>query len=307
MTPRSGHPKILSERDKRHLNRLADNDPESTISGITEASGVPVSDRTVGNFLRSEGWYVHFARKKPWLKPDQKPRRRLWCAERGHSSKERCRKRIFTDESGVQIGKGGQRKKVRRKAGVELAYQDRYLEPTFRSGTFTVQFWGAVTYGSHSPLTVVPCRTPEERVNKQDKLGMNAQQYTTEILETKLLPFMQQLPDSLEDYKTIEDGHCAHTSELPNSWRRHHHIKRSDWPPSSPNLNIIENVWSMLKARMKKRMRDPQKRPTNADELAEQAKEEWEKLDWEKIYKFIDSMPRRVRAVIKNKGSHTRW
>lgn len=174
--PGSGRPKIMSKRDKRHLNRLANTDPESTISEITESSRVPVSDRTVGNFLHTEGWCIHFARKKPWLKPDQKRRRKLWCAGRRHWSIERWRKRIFTDEYGVQIGKGGQRKKVRRKAGVELAYQDRYLEPTFTSGRFTVQFWGVVTYGSHSPLTVVRHRTPEERDNKRYKLGMNAQQ-----------------------------------------------------------------------------------------------------------------------------------
>lgn len=76
---------------------------------------------------------------------------------------------------------------------------------------------------------------------------------------------------------------------------------------SSPDMNIIENVWVMLKARMKKRMRDPNKTPQNEEELAEQAMEEWEKLDWDRIYAFIDSMPKRVKAVIKNKGSHTRW
>lgn len=166
----------MLEWDKRHLNWLANADPESTISEIIESSTVSVSDRTVDNFLSTEGWCIHFACKKPWLKPDQKRRSKLWCAGRRHWSIERWRKRIFTDEYAVQIGKGGQRKKVRRKAGVELAYQDRYLEPTFRSGRYTVQLWGAVTYGSHSPLTVVRHWTPEERDNKRDKLGVNAQQ-----------------------------------------------------------------------------------------------------------------------------------
>lgn len=184
-----------------------------------------------------------------------------------------------TDECRIEVGKGGQRKKVRRKVGIELAYEDRYLEPTFRSGRFSVNFWGAVTYGYHSPLTVVRRRTPEERTSKTDKLGMNAKQYTTEILEVKLLPFMQQLPDTLINYTTIEDGHTAHTSGMACEWRRCHGIKKSEWPSSSPDMNIIENVWAMLKARMKKKMRDPNTRPKNEEELAEQAKEEWEKLD----------------------------
>lgn len=53
--PQSGRPKILSERDKRHLNRLADADPEATLADITIVSGVGASDHTVGNFLHSEG------------------------------------------------------------------------------------------------------------------------------------------------------------------------------------------------------------------------------------------------------------
>lgn len=63
----------------------------------------------------------------------------------------------------------------------------------------------------------------------------------------------------------------------------------------------------MLKARMTKRMRDQEKRPKDTEELAGQAKEEWEGLDWDRSYKFIDCMPRRVAAVLKNKSSHTRW
>lgn len=79
---RSGRPKILSARDKRDLNQLANEDPEATFSQITAASGLDVSEQTVADFLRSEGWYIHFARKKPGLKPRQKHNRKLWCAGR---------------------------------------------------------------------------------------------------------------------------------------------------------------------------------------------------------------------------------
>lgn len=170
-----------------------------------------------------------------------------------------------------------------------------------------MNFWGAVTYGYHSPLTVVRRRAPKERTSKIDKLGMNSKQYTTEILEAKLLPFMQQLPDGLDDYETIEDGHTAYTSDMARKWCCCHDIKKSDWPSSSPDMKIIENVWAMLKAHRKKWMRDPNKRPKYEEELEEQAMEEWEKLDWDRIHAFIDSMPRRVKVVIKNTGSDTRW
>lgn len=103
---------------------------------------------------------------------------------------------------------------------------------------------------------------------------MNAPQYTNEILNVHLLPFMETLPGSFKDYETIEDGNTAHTSGLAATWRKSHNIKKSDWPPNSPDLNVIENCWPMLKARMKKRMRNPERRPHSEEELAEQAKEE---------------------------------
>ena len=134
--------------------------------------------------------------------------------------------------------------------GTDIGYLDKYLQPTFESGRFSVSFWAAITYGSHTPLIVVRKRTPEERTSEDDKLGMNAEQYTHEILEDCLIPFIYSLPGSPADYQTIEDGHKAHTSKLAGHCRSHYGITRMDWPPNSPDLNPIENVWSFLKDRI---------------------------------------------------------
>jgi hypothetical protein len=42
----------------------------------------------------------------------------------------------------------------------------------------------------------------------------------------------------------------------------------------------------------------------NIKVIEAQAREEWERLDWENVYKIIDSIPKRIAAVVKNKGSH---
>jgi hypothetical protein len=39
-----------------------------------------------------------------------------------------------------------------------------------------------------TPLIVVRKRTPEERTSEDDKLGMNAEQYTHKVLEDYLIP-----------------------------------------------------------------------------------------------------------------------
>jgi hypothetical protein len=39
----------------------------------------------------------------------------------------------------------------------------------------------------------------------------------------------------------------------------------------------------------------------NIKVIEAQAREEWERLDWENVYKIIDSIPKRIAAVVKNK------
>lgn len=60
-----GRPKIVSDRDKRHLNRFIEAHPEATLADITVCSRLNVSERTVSNYLRSEDYYVHITRKGP--------------------------------------------------------------------------------------------------------------------------------------------------------------------------------------------------------------------------------------------------
>ena len=61
----------------------------------------------------------------------------------------------------------------------------------------------------------------------------------------------------------------------------------------------------MLKRRTKKRFR--KRRPHNQKEIIEVAQEGWEKFPWKRMYDMIDSMPRRVEAVINAEGERTKF
>ncbi len=69
------------------------------------------------------------------------------------------------------------------------------------------------------------------------------------------------------------------------------------WPANSPDLNPIENLWGIVK----RKMRDT--RPNNADELKATVKETWASIPPQQCHKLITSMPRRIEAVIKSKRS----
>jgi hypothetical protein len=136
---------------------------------------------------------------------------------------------------------------------------------------------------------------------------MNTTQYATEILEPHLVPFIYSLPGNPEDYQTVEDGLRVHTAKLCQEYRKEYGITRMDWPPSSPDLNPIENAWALLKVRLRKRQQDPSKRFNTEEEFIQAAQEEWEKLDWAAVDKSIDSMNKRVQQVLKKHGGHTKF
>ena len=74
-----------------------------------------------------------------------------------------------------------------------------------------------------------------------------------------------------------------------------------EWRPQSPNLNSIENLWSILDRQLM--YRDP----NNEDELFEMLKEGWQNIELDTLQNLVQSMPRRCQAVIDNNGLPTKY
>jgi hypothetical protein len=93
-----------------------------------------------------------------------------------------------------------------------------------------------------------------------------------------------------------QDNAPQHTSNLAKRWFHNHGVNLIDFPPYSPDLNPIENLWNILKARIEKRL------ARTREEVERVLKEEWEALDKNLLAKLAASMPARCAAVIANKG-----
>ena len=79
-------------------------------------------------------------------------------------------------------------------------------------------------------------------------------------------------------------------------------ISASEWPPQSPDLNIIENVWRM----MKDKLYEDAGSITKA-ELVQRLQLLWRDITREKNQELYSSLPRRMAAVIKCKGTMTKY
>ncbi len=97
------------------------------------------------------------------------------------------------------------------------------------------------------------------------------------------------------DFIFQQDFAPAHTAKGTKSWFNDHGVTVLDWPANSPDLNPIENLWGIVK----RKMRDT--RPNNADDLKATVKETWASIPPQQCHKLITSMPRRIEAVIRLK------
>jgi transposase len=83
------------------------------------------------------------------------------------------------------------------------------------------------------------------------------------------------------------------------------HINSIWWPPYSPDLNPIENIWRVLKQRLRNR------KPHGGwklSDLKEAMINIWEKeISIDLINKYIDTMPERIRMVRLRKGAPSGW
>ncbi len=75
------------------------------------------------------------------------------------------------------------------------------------------------------------------------------------------------------------------------------------WPANSPDMNPIEHLWTHVKNQLKK-YDSP---PSGVLELWERVEETWNAIPVEVCQNLIESMPRRLEAVIKAKGKWTKY
>ncbi len=218
---------------------------------------------------------------KPLLNQRQRQRRLTWAVEKKNWTVAQWSKVLFSDESTFCISFGNQGPRVWRKSGE--AQNPCCLKSSVKFPQ-SVMIWAAMSSAGVGPLCFL-------------KSTVNAAIYQ-EILEHFMLPSADKLYWDA-DFIFQQDLAPAHTAKGTKSWFNDHGVTVLDWPANSPDLNPIENLWGIVK----RKMRDT--RPNNADDLKATVKETWASIPPQQCHKLITSMPRRIEAVIKAKGAPT--
>ena len=75
------------------------------------------------------------------------------------------------------------------------------------------------------------------------------------------------------------------------------------WASKSPDLNLMEGVWRLLKARINRRIPRPNTNPL----MREAIEAEWANITEHDLEQLLATMPARVQAVLSAQGGHTKY
>jgi len=161
---------------------------------------------------------------------------------------------------------------------------ERTTTPTVKhGGGNNLMVWGCMGWNGVGVLTEVQ--------------GIMNAEHTGDILDEGVVESFEKL-EMLEGERMFQqDNDPKHTSKKATKWFKDNSIDVMVWPAESPDINPIEHLWVDLKKTLNK-YRNPAK---GVHELWERVVE-WNKIPPETCQKLIESMPRRITAVIKAKG-----
>ena len=110
------------------------------------------------------------------------------------------------------------------------------------------------------------------------------------------------LPEMLSGKELQQDNAPAHNLNLSKTWFSENELEiLENWPLNSPDINIIEKVWSLLKKRVFQRY------SKNIEELWVFCQEEFERSPLEYIQNIYSSNPDRLNEIVQCNGKNIKF
>lgn len=151
--------------------------------------------------------------------------------------------------------------------------------------------WGAISYAGLGPLYRIPGR-------------LTAEGYK-EICDNVLLPYAVNGPFPDGCFYFQHDGCPVHTAAVVQENLTNSGIAQLEWPSRSPDLNIIENVWGIMKAKLARL----QLGRCDQEALWEAVNAEWNRIreDTTLVESLYESLPRRIAEAKKRAGGAIKY
>ena len=277
----TGRPWITTNREDRSMVMLLKKNRVKSAAVSREMSiqpGKPLPRKTVSPRLFEQQLLARAHVVKPLISSKNKKFRLAFSNEHVLWSQEKWQTVHFSDVSKfLLIGSDG-KTDIRRKVGEELS--PRCLKATVKFGGGSVMVWGMISGDGVGPLRWL-----------QGKVHAGVYE---QLVKYHVLPVLWNSTKQTSIF--MQDNAPCHKAMVVINFLKAENVTVMDWPPQSPDLNPIENVWKTLGERSKAR------NPKTTVQLWNALQEECNKVTWQDINRLISPRSRRCQSVMKLKG-----
>ena len=252
--------------------------PGKIIETIGPVENMP-SYKDFERFLVKSNFKIVKLLKKPLISELNIAKRIKFAKEYSEKSQDFWNYVIWSDETMVRSFSNSNDVFV--KTNSSVCRKNLPVNSQVQNGGVSVMFWGCFSRLGLGPLAAI-------------QESMNAESYK-EILNELLLP---ELRAAGVPMVFMQDNAPCHKARLVLDFLEENGVQTLPWPPQSPDMNPIENLWAIIKARRKKKFGPPKTK----NELIDQVFTIWNDIDSELCEKLSDSMIKRLDKVLEFNG-----
>ena len=151
-------------------------------------------------------------------------------------------------------------------------------------------FWGCFSKHGTGPLVSI-------------KGSVDQTEYIT-ILKEELIPEFNRAKAAIPGtWRLMQDNAPSHTAKAVKSFLARRRVELIEWPPYSPDLNPIENLWQW----MKKKLETEFPICESAEEIEALIFQIWRTITPELCAAYCENYHRRLLAVIEANGGYTKY
>ena len=191
---------------------------------------------------------------------------------------------LWSDETKIYLFGSDGVKRVWQQPGEEC--KDKCVLRPVKHGGGSVTVWGCMSAADTEELQLTDWT-------------MNANMYC-DVLKHSMIPSLCKLGHRAVFQHDNDPKHTTKmTTALLKKLRLEH--KLMDWPSMCPDLNPIEHPWGIIKLKVEER------KVCNIHQLRDVVMEEWKRIPVATCEFLVNSMSKRVKAVLENNGGLTKY
>jgi transposase len=265
----------IKGRDVLKIKKYIIWNPTDSLGDIINGCDLNVSQATLSRYLKRMDMPSKVAKRRIVMTEVNKLKRVQFAKRMLKKSDEWLSTIWFSDETIVKSRPNGEIVFYRCPPG------DEWYEPSNASGGNSVMFWGLISKAAYGPLVEV--------------VGKNTAQSYIGTLKEYLLPEIQAA-GSLVTFQ--QDNASIHKTAAVMAFLEETQVNTIDWPPQSPDLSPIENIWNIMKMKLKAL----KPRPRSHAEMRDAMLKIWSELADNLREHLVGTFRTRLKLCIKAKG-----